>query len=153
MSRLHAVMRLTSAISVIPWFEVDSIESGHGYYNSENTAIRVGDFIKCDQKIRICHPNTPKHVIAINIDGFPKGSAILANYLRDPIVESEISDEYLRNCFASGVYLTREHRIKNLDLKNFKLKRKKHCNYSKMTNHHTLYIHRNIPQIKLQSIF
>lgn len=113
MSRLYAAMRLTSATSVIPWFEVDSIESGHGYYNSENTAIRVGDFIKCDQKIRICHPNTPKHVIAINIDGFPKGSAILANYLRDPIVESEISDEYLKDHFASGVDLTREHRIKN----------------------------------------
>lgn len=113
MSRLLAAMRLTSATTVIPWFEVDSIKSDYGYQNLNNTVIKVGDFIKCDQKVRFCYPNTPKHVIAINIDGFPRDSAILADYLRDPIVESEISDEYLEEHFASKLYRTREHRIKN----------------------------------------
>lgn len=90
MSRLLAVMSLTSATKVIPWFDVDSIKIGSGYYNSDQTTIKVGDFVKCDQKIRICYPNIPKHVIAVNINGFPTGSAILVDYSKDPINESDI---------------------------------------------------------------
>jgi hypothetical protein len=115
MSRLVAAMALTSASSsIIPWFEVDSIKNGSGYCNLENNRpIKIGDFVKCDQKIRNCYPNTPKHIIALDIDEHSTGSAILADYLRDPIIESQISDEYLRHRYSSGICLTEERDIEN----------------------------------------